>query len=97
MKYLLLIIFACLLWNCTGKKPSSNVSDEQTVFQIDKVDEQTGLQRMQSSQFSDVIEAGGKKYQLYIERSATDSLPHVKSEMGLFADNRVVGRFGLRP
>ena len=90
MKYLLLIIFACLLWNCTGKKPSSNVSDEQTVFQIDKVDEQTGLQRMQSSQFSDVIEAGGKKYQLYIERSATDSLPHVKSEMGLFADNRVV-------
>ena len=57
MKYLLLIIFACLLWNCTGKKPSSNVSDEQTVFQIDKVDEQTGLQRMQSSQFSDVIEA----------------------------------------
>ena len=90
MKYLLLIIFACLLWNCTGKKPSSNVSDEQTVVQIDKVDEQTGLQRMQSSQFSDVIEAGGKKYQLYIERSATDSLPHVKSEMGLFADNRVV-------
>ncbi len=90
MKYLLLIIFACLLLNCTGKKPSSNVSDEQTVFQIDKVDEQTGLQRMQSSQFSDVIEAGGKKYQLYIERSATDSLPHVKSEMGLFADNRVV-------
>ena len=90
MKYLLLIIFACLLWNCTGKKPSSNVSDEQTVFQIDKVDEQTGLQRMQSSQFSDVIEAGGKKFQLYIERSATDSLPHVKSEMGLFADNRVV-------
>lgn len=90
MKYLFLIIFACLLWNCTGKKPSSNVSDEQTVFQIDKVDEQTGLQRMQSSQFSDVIEAGGKKYQLYIERSATDSLPHVKSEMGLFADNRVV-------
>ncbi len=90
MKYLLLIVFACLLWNCTGKKPSSNVSDEQTVFQIDKVDEQTGLQRMQSSQFSDVIEAGGKKYQLYIERSATDSLPHVKSEMGLFADNRVV-------
>lgn len=90
MKYIIVVIFTFLLVGCTGRKASTSVTDEQKLFQIDHVDEATGLQKMQPSQFSEEIEAGGKKYQLYIQRSATDSLPHVKSEMGLFADNRVV-------
>ena len=90
MKYIILVISAFLLWSCSEKKTSSKVSDEQALFQIENVDQSTGLQKMQSSLFSEMIEAGGKSYQLYIQRSATDSLPHVKSEMGLFADNRVV-------
>lgn len=90
MKYIILVISAFLLWSCSEKKTSSKVSDEQAVYQIDNVDQATGLQKMQSSLFSEMIEAGGKSYQLYIQRSATDSLPHVKSEMGTFVDNRVV-------
>ncbi len=78
MKYIIVVIFTFLLVGCTGRKASTSVTDEQKLFQIDHVDEATGLQKMQPSQFSEEIEAGA------------DSLPHVKSEMGLFADNRVV-------
>ena len=66
MKYIIVVIFTFLLVGCTGRKASTSVTDEQKLFQIDHVDEATGLQKMQPSQFSEEIEAGGKKYQLYI-------------------------------
>ena len=55
----------------------------------DHVTHQTGLQRMQVSQIKQEITCRGKKFQLSVERTPDDKLPHVKSDMGLFVDNSI--------
>lgn len=62
------------------------------MFQIDSVDQVTGVQRMQVSSVSQTIECDGKKYDLFIERAPNDSLPTVTNESGIFADNRIIVR-----
>lgn len=86
--YILCTLAWALLGSCGGKKESS-VTTEQLMFQIDSVDQATGLQRMQVSHFDQSIVSDGKKYRLQIERVPADSLPAVKNELGTFADNRI--------
>lgn len=87
------ILCACLslfLWaGCSGNKKSS-IEEERRIFQIDSVDANTGIQRMQVMHINQEIACNGKKYRLKIDRSPADDLPTVKSEMGVFADNRIV-------
>lgn len=89
--YMLCMLAWAVLGSCGGKKETS-VTTEQLMFQIDSVDQVTGTQRMQSSRFDQTIESNGKKYRLFIERMPSDSLPVVKSELGTFADNRILVR-----
>lgn len=93
MKQLYFIGIIGLMWmsSCGGKKESS-VSEEQMMFQIDSVDRVTGVQRMQVSRVEETIVREGQKYTLYIERAPSDSLASVRSDLGLFADNRIVVR-----
>lgn len=76
----------------TGCKSDNKDAQEETkrMFQIESVDENTGLQRMQVSKINQEITCKGKKFQLSIDRAPSDELPRVKSDMGLFADNRIL-------
>ena len=44
---------------------------------------------MQVSRISQEFKCKGMKFRLSVERTPSDDLPRVKSEMGLFADNRI--------
>ena len=59
------------------------------MFQIERVDENSDLQKMQVSRINQEIACKGKKFQLSIERTPDEKLPHVKSDMGLFMDNSI--------
>lgn len=89
--YFLVVVLLVGMTGCGGKKETSG-NTEQLMFQIDSVDRQTGLQRMQVSRIDQGIVSGGKKYNLFIERAPSDSLPPVKSDLGIFADNRIIVR-----
>lgn len=89
--YFLFVVLLVVMTACGGKKEAS-VDAEQLMFQIDSVDHVTGLQRMQVSRIDQHIVSGGKKYNLFIERAPSDSLPSVKSDLGIFADNRIIVR-----
>lgn len=78
-----------LLAGCKGNEKDTK-RDAQLMFQIESVDENTGLQRMQVSRINQEITCKGKKFQLSIDRAPSDELPRVKSDMGLFADNRIM-------
>lgn len=87
--YFLFIVVLVVMSSCGGKKETAG-NTEHLMFQIDSVDHVTGLQRMQVSRINQNIVCSGKKYNLFIERAPSDSLPSVKSDLGLFADNRIV-------
>ena len=72
--YFLFVVLLVVMTACGGKKEAS-VDAEQLMFQIDSVDHVTGLQRMQVSRIDQHIVSGGKKYNLFIERAPSDSLP----------------------
>ena len=80
--YFLFVVLLVVMTACGGKKEAS-VDAEQLMFQIDSVDHVTGLQRMQVSRIDQHIVSGGKKYNLFIERAPSDSLPSVKSDLGI--------------
>ena len=88
MKYCYGLLLALLLVvaGCKEKKENQK-SHEQLIFQMEAVDEKTGLQRMQVSKIKQQIVCQNKKYQLSIDRVPCDSLPQVKGEGGMFADN----------
>ena len=87
--YFLFIVVLIVMSGCGSKKETSG-DTERLMFQLDSVDHVTGLQRMQISRVNQSIESGGKKYNLFIERAPSDSLPGVKTDLGLFADNRII-------
>lgn len=86
--YFMAVLCAACLVGC-GEQKKDAKEEEKRIFQIESVDENTGLQRMQVSRVSQEITCKGKKFQLFVERTPSDDLPHVKSDMGLFADNRI--------
>lgn len=87
--YFLFVFMLCVATGC-GSKNKTSESPEKHIFQIDSIDKVTGIQRMQVSRVNQDIMCKGKKYHLYIDRSPSDSLPRVKSDLGTFADNRIV-------
>ena len=86
--YILAILLMTLLTGCGNNKKDSK-EDTQRMFQLEDVNEDTGLQRMQVSSINQVITCRGKKFQLSVERMPDEKLPHVKSDMGLFMDNSI--------
>ena len=85
---LMALLLTAVLSGC-GEQKNDNKEEEKRIFQIESVDEKSGLQRMQVSRVNQEISCKGKKYQLAVERTPADDLPKVKSDMGLFADNRI--------
>ena len=71
-----LFVVLLVVMAACGGKKETSVDAEQLMFQIDSVDHVSG----------------GKKYNLFIERAPSDSLPSVKSDLGIFADNRIIVR-----
>ena len=87
--YLWAALFSvCVLAGCGGKK-TDVAAEERQIYQIDSVDVQTGVQRMQESHVNQNFSCNGKKYKLSLDRVPDSSLPAVKSDMGTFADNRI--------
>ena len=85
---------AFALFMMTGCKSDEKNAEEEKkrIFQIEKIDENTGLQQMQVSQIQQEITCKGKKYQFSVLREPAKDLPQVKSDMGLFLDNRITVR-----
>ena len=77
-----------LLAACKNEKKDAQEQAKQ-IFQIETVDQKTGVQRMQVSRIQQEIACKGKKFKLSIERTPTEDLPQVKSEMGVFLDNQI--------
>jgi len=86
--YVLSLLLMGILTGCGSNKKDSK-EETQRMFQLENVDENTGLQRMQVSKVKQEIVCKGKKFQLSVERAPDDKLPHVKSDMGLFVDNSI--------
>ena len=87
-KYLMALLLTTVLFGC-GEQKKDTKEEEKRVFQIESVDEKSGLQQMQISRANQEISCKGKKFQLSVERTPADDLPKVKSDLGLFADNRI--------
>ncbi|MBQ8443511.1 MAG: DUF4738 domain-containing protein [Bacteroides sp.] len=85
------IIAALVLGLMTGCSSNKKEAQEEAkrMFQIESVDENSGLQRMQVSRINQEIACKGKKFRLSVERVPDGNLPHVKSDMGLFMDNSI--------
>ena len=86
--YILSLLLIGILTGCGSNKKDMK-EETQRMFQLESVDENTGLQRMQVSQIKQEITCRGKKFQLSVERTPDDKLPQVKSDMGLFVDNSI--------
>lgn len=86
--YCMTLLTLLLSAGCKEHKKEEG-EEERRIYQIESVDENSGLQRMQVSIVNQDFMCGKQKYRLSVNRSPGDELPHVKSEMGLFADNRI--------
>jgi hypothetical protein len=86
--YIWAVLLMGILTGCGSSKKDSK-EETQRMFQLESVDENTGLQRMQVSRVNQEISCRGKKFQLSVERTPDEELPHVKSNMGLFVDNSI--------
>ena len=84
--YLIIALVIASLSSCSEEKKNKQ-EEAKRIFQIESVDEKSGLQRMQVSRVNQEIICKGKKFQLSVERTPDEKLPHVKSDMGLFVDN----------
>ena len=86
--YLVAVLLMGILTGCGSNKKDSK-EETQRMFQLESVDENSGLQRMQVSRITQDIECKGKKFRLSVDRTPDDNLPHVKSHMGMFVDNSI--------
>ena len=84
--YIIAALVMAFLTGCKSDKKDSQEEVKQ-MFQIESVDEDTGLKRMQVSRINQEFACKGKKFKLSVERLPSDELPRVKSDMGLFAAN----------
>lgn len=85
------IIAALILGVMTscGSDNKDAKEEAKRMFQVESVDENSGLQRIQVSHIQQEIACKGKKFQLTVDRTPDEKLPHVKSDMGLFMDNSI--------
>lgn len=86
--YMIAALVISVMTGCTSDKKNTQ-EEVKRIFQIESVDENTGLQRMQVSRINQEISCKKKKFQLSVVRTPSDALPSVKSDMGLFADNQI--------
>lgn len=86
--YIIAVLLATLMVGC-GEQKKDAKEEEKRIFQIESVDEGTGVQCMQVSRVNQEITCKGKKFQLKVERVPDNGLPTVKSDMGSFVDNRI--------
>ncbi len=86
--YIFALLLMGILSGC-GSNQKDTKEETQRMFQLESVDENSSLQRMQVSRINQEIACKGKKFQLSIERTPDEKLPHVKSDMGLFMDNSI--------
>ena len=86
--YLVAMLVVGVLAGC-GNNKKEQKEETQRMFQLESVDENSGLQRMQVSRIQQEIACKGKTFQLSVERTPDDKLPQVKSDMGLFVDNTI--------
>ena len=86
--YIFALLLMGVLSGC-GSNQKDTKEETQRMFQLESVDENSSLQRMQVSRINQEIACKGKKFQLSIERTPDEKLPHVKSDMGLFMDNSI--------
>ncbi len=86
--YFFVALACCLMTGCKDEKKEAE-EVQKHIFQVEKVNEETGLQQMQISRIQQDITFKGKKYLLTVVREPKSSLPQVKSEMGLFLDNQI--------
>ena len=86
--YIIAALVLGLMTGCSGNKKDAHEEAKQ-MFQIERVDENSDLQKMQVSRINQEIACKGKKFKLSIERTPDEKLPHVKSDMGLFMDNSI--------
>lgn len=86
--YIMAALALGLMTGCSSNKKEAQ-EEVKRMFQIESVDEDSGLQRMQESRINQEIACKGKKFRLSVERVPDDKLPHVKSDMGLFMDNSI--------
>ena len=86
--YLVAMLVVGVLTGC-GNNKKEQKEETQRMFQLESVDENSGLQRMQVSRIQQEIACKGKTFQLSVERTPDDKLPQVKSDMGLFMDNSI--------
>ena len=56
------LLLTAFLAGC-GEQKNDNKEEEKRIFQIESVDEKSGLQRMQVSRVNQEISCKGKKYQ----------------------------------
>ncbi|WP_024995122.1 DUF4738 domain-containing protein [Phocaeicola paurosaccharolyticus] len=89
--FFLLIASAALICGCSGKK-SEEKNIDQLMFQLDSTATDSGIQKMQASNSEQQINVNGKSYNLSVNRAPSDSLPKVKTETGLFCDNKIAVR-----
>ena len=86
--YIIAALVLGLMTGCSGNKKDAHEEAKQ-MFQIERVDENSDLQKMQVSRINQEIACKGKKFKLSVERVPDGNLPHVKSNMGLFMDNSI--------
>lgn len=86
--YIVAALALAFLAGCKSGKKDAQEQAKQ-IFQIESVDEKTGVQRMQVSRIQQEITCKGKKFKLSVERTPCDDLPQVKSDMGVFVDNQI--------
>lgn len=77
-----------LMTSCGSDKKDAK-EEAKRMFQVESVDENSGLQRIQVSRIQQEITCKGKKFQLSVERTPDEKLPYVNSDMGLFMDNSI--------
>lgn len=86
--YIIAALVLGLMTGCSGNKKDAQ-EEAKKMFQIERVDEDSELQRMQVSRINQEINCKGKIFKLSVERAPDGNLPHVKSSMGLFMDNSI--------
>ena len=68
---ILAILLMGILTGC-GSSQKDTKEEQQRMFQLESVDENTGLQRMQVSRIKQDIACRGKKFKLSVERPPDD-------------------------
>lgn len=86
--FIFALMLVCALGGCSSKKAESKTEETQ-IFQVESIEENSEVKRIQESHINHTFTCKGKEFKLQVDRVPDNSLPLVKSEMGVFLDNRI--------